>query len=440
MVTQEQNAILTRTGPETPMGNLMRRYWLPALLSSELLEPDSPPVRVKLLGEDLVAFRDTQGRIGLLDEYCAHRCVSLFLGRTEEGGLRCVFHGWKYDVTGQLVEAPNEPGNPGLVGRVKVRSYPVVEQGGVIWAYMGDSVHTPPAPNFAWTRVEASRRHVTKTWQECNWLQAMEGGLDTSHAPILHGLLDPTSKRPGIAPSSAFAQGKPPTLEIDHTDYGYQYAGIRELPEGRSMVRAYHWVMPFTQIRPQHQLPTTGGEGHGSGCIAGHMWVPMDDENCMVYNWIYKHDERDGPMTNEQRDAEDVIVGTAPGELLPNFRKVRNRDNDWLIDRQVQKYETFTGIQGVNTQDHALQESMGPIVDRTRENLGPADKAIITARRLLLRVVRDLEQVGYEPPGVAASYYNLQAIERILPAASDWRAELRDELHSTVSAPGVSEL
>jgi len=182
----EQNELLTRTGPGTPMGELFRRYWMPALLASELPAPDCPPVRLKLLGERMVAFRDTNGRLGLIDEFCAHRGVSLWFGRNEECGLRCPYHGWKYDVTGQCVEVPSEPVESGFCKKIKLKSYPLVERGGVIWVYMGPPDQQPPLPEFEFATVPEEQSYMSKRVQECNWLQAMEGGIDSSHVSFLH--------------------------------------------------------------------------------------------------------------------------------------------------------------------------------------------------------------------------------------------------------------
>ncbi|MCH6546129.1 MAG: Rieske 2Fe-2S domain-containing protein [Deltaproteobacteria bacterium] len=184
MLSREDNERLTRTGRGTPMGDLMRRYWIPAMLTWELPEPDCPPIRVRLLGEDLVAFRDTNGVVGVLDNHCPHRRASLFFGRNEECGLRCVYHGWKYDVDGHCVDQMNEPIQ--FKDKVHLAAYPTIEQGGAIWAYMGPTELQPPPPMFAWTQVPSSHRHVTKVVQDCNWLQGLEGGIDTSHAQILH--------------------------------------------------------------------------------------------------------------------------------------------------------------------------------------------------------------------------------------------------------------
>ena len=422
MLTRHDNETLTRTDQGTPMGDVMRRYWVPALLASELPDPDCPPVRVRLLGEQLVAFRDTQGKIGLLSEFCPHRRTSLFFGRNEEGGLRCVYHGWKFDVSGQCLDMMNEPANSDYPSKIKTTSYPVVEMGDLIWAYLGPAENQPPHPKFEWTQVPDDQRLVSKNWQECNWLQGLEGGIDTAHAPILHRRISENTDRPGISISTDLIKAEAARVDVDRTDYGYRYAGIRSLGDRGELIRSYHWVMPFHQFRPL-QFGYYGQDPRE--LIAGHIWVPMDDENCMVYNWVYNYGGT--PLTQADRD-EEIRLGRGPGEVLPDFRTKRNKSNDWMIDREVQRTETFTGIEGINTQDQAIQESMGPILDRTNENLAASDMAIVIARRMLLEAAGTVADGG-DPPGVGDSYYNVRAIDAIVPNDSDWKEELDDRMY-----------
>lgn len=419
MLSREENELLTKVGPGTRMGEVMRRYWLPILLSSELPEADCPPVRVRLLGEQLVAFRDSGGRLGLLDEFCAHRRASLWFGRNEEGGLRCVFHGWKYDVNGRCLDMMNEPEEKEFKEKIRLQAYPTVELGGLIWAYLGPPDRLPPPPCFEWTQVPETHRHVNKVWEECNWLQAMEGGLDSSHAPILHRALRPGARSAGLSPTSTFVRAGQPRLEVETTDYGYMYAAIRKLEDDQLYVRTHHYVVPFTQMRPQQVGNRNGPPGP---FIQGHFWVPMDDENTMVYNWQYSFG---GEPLSEERCLERGS-GNEPWEVGPGFRKTRNKDNQYLIDRDTQRTETFTGIEGINTQDHAIQEGMGPIVDRTSEQLGPADRAIIVMRRLLLQALRAV-QAGDDPPAASTSY-KVRAIERVLPKDAPWREVLDQDI------------
>jgi phthalate 4,5-dioxygenase oxygenase subunit len=419
MLPAKENELITRVGPGTPMGDAMRRYWIPACLSSEVAEPDGAPVRVRLMGEDLVAFRDTEGRIGLVEEFCPHRRVSLYFGRNEECGLRCVYHGWKFDVEGKCVDQLNEPPENQFKQHIHLTAYPTAELGGIVWAYMGPAEKIPPLPKFAWTQAPEARRHVSKVIEECNYLQALEGGIDTSHAPILHRLLTDSSKRGGMKPSSPFVRGKAPRLVVDVTDYGYLYAGIRPLGDDEKEVhiRSYHFVMPFHQIRPSIS-------DSGLPLDAGHIWVPMDDDNVMVYNWMYS--TTDAPLTEDDR--EERGIGNGPDFVdHVTFRSKQNRTNNYGLNREVQKTETYTGIEGINQQDRALQESMGRTVDRTKEHLGPADKAIGQTRRMLGQAVRAV-QAGGDPAGTGTSYYHIRAGEEVLPTDADWHAILAPEI------------
>jgi len=415
MLPREENELLTRVGHGTAMGCTMRLYWIPALLARELEEPDGPPVRVRLLGEDLVAFRDSDGQVGLVDEYCPHRRASLWFGRNEEGGLRCVYHGWKFAVDGSCVEQMNEP-EP-FCHKVHLTAYPTVELGGVIWTYMGPPERTPPLPKFAWTQAPETHRHVSKVIQECNWLQALEGGLDTSHAPIMHRLLKDNAGRGGINPSSAYVRAKAPSITVDLTDYGYEYAGIRALGHDETHIRTYHFILPFHQIRASRS--ETGGR-----VDAGHIWVPIDDETTMVYNWQYS--VTDARLSDADRFERGI--GNGPSHVdQATFRSKANRANNYLIDRAVQKDQSFTGIDGVNVQDRAIQETMGAVVDRSKEHLGPADKAIIQLRRLLRQAVNTVGEGG-APAGVRPSYYRLRAAETVVPRTADWRGLVSEGL------------
>jgi hypothetical protein len=260
--------------------------------------------------------------------------------------------------------------------------------------------------------VPATHRQLSKFIQETNWLQGLEGGIDTSHAPILHRLLTSASTRPGFKPTNPFVRGQAPTIALDVTDYGYHYAGLRPLDGATMHVRTYHFVLPFHQIRPSES-------SRGLPLVAGHMWAPIDDVTTMVYNWEYS--ATDEALSDEDRVDIERRLGNGPLDVdQSTFRSLRNRRNNYGLDRQVQRTESFTGIEGINTQDRAIQESMGAIVDRSREHLGPADRAIIQARRLLLDAVATT-QAGGTPAGVAATYYALTAGEAVVPRDADWR-------------------
>lgn len=427
MLSAEHNALLTRVGPATPMGTLMRRYWVPALLSWEVPEPDSAPVELRLLGEDLVAFRQSDGRVGLVAARCPHRGASLFWGRNEECGIRCVYHGWKFDLTGRCVDMPSEPEATNFQDKVHIPAYPTYEAGGVVWAYMGPPAKQPALPLFEWTQAPETHRGLTKVWQECNWLQALEGGIDTVHTnflhfgkPARHASMDTGAVAFGSNTVRGRAVGfsKAAIVEVVPTDYGYTYGGIRLLPDASQFVRGYHWIMPWTQLRG-YSLDVDKPE------VDGHMWVPIDDENTMVFNLRYTYGT--APLTAD----EQALVGTGNQfgvDIDPEtFRSLRNKRNRYLIDRQVQKTQTYTGIVGVNTQDRAVQESMGPIADRTTERLGTTDRAIISARQQLLAALKQLE-AGEDPPGVAPTYYRLRALEKVVPQDVSWFAAMRAEL------------
>lgn len=423
MLSAEENELVTRTGPGTPLGQLMRRYWIPAALTEELPEPDCAPVRVKLLGESLVAFRDTHGRVGLIEEFCAHRRASLFLGRNEEAGLRCVYHGWKYDVQGRCTEMPNEPPENRFNGKIRLKTYPTVELGNVIWAFMGPAEKVPALPQFEWTQVPQTHRHVSKTWQEaCNWLQALEGGIDSIHASFLHRNLTNETSRSGHGPGGYVARAAAAKIDVHLTDYGLVYAVIGPASEGKHYVRTVHYVMPFHQVRA---YPMQRDGKTRRMVMRGHMWVPMDDSNCMVYHWISSTDGQ--PLADEEIAELEKGSGRGLGEQTPDYKPVRNRHNNWKIDRLVQKTETFTGIEGTNTQDEAVQASMGPIVDRTQEHLGTSDKAIIAARRMLLTAIKTAQDGG-NPPGLTTSYYPLRGASGPVPENVSWRVTLKEEM------------
>jgi nitrite reductase/ring-hydroxylating ferredoxin subunit len=420
MLSKEDNELITRVGPGTGLGNLMRRYWIPVALSSELPQPDCAPIRTKVLGEKLVAFRDSGGRVGVLQEFCAHRRASLFLGRNEEHGLRCVYHGWKYDVDGKCLDQPNEPPEKCFKDKIRLTAYPTTEQGGVVWAYMGAPDKLPAPPNFEWTRVPQSHRFMTKTIQENNWLQALEGGIDSAHSSFLHRAL-------GGAKAGGWTgwrlKATAPRQQVELTDYGFAYAAIRELGEQGSFVKVYHYVMPF-HTTFAFQLGASGETYRPE--IHGHMFVPMDDENVMLYNLLYRFGG-DG-FTQSYIDDMEALRGRGPGDQTADFRKVRNRDNDWLIDREHQKTQSFTGIIGINNQDHAVQESMGAIVDRTEEHLGTSDHAVVAVRLKLLREIRNV-QAGGNPPALVLTRAKIRAIEKLLPNGVDWREALKPELY-----------
>lgn len=413
MLTHEENDLLTMTGPDTPMGDLYRRFWLPVMLAEELPTTDCDPVRVHVLGERLVAFKDTSGRVGLLDTRCAHRSANLFWGRNEQDGLRCAYHGWKYDVTGQCVDVPNAP--EGAVFKEKISTlaaYPAVERGGFIWAYMGPKEQEPPFPNFEINRVPASHIHITKVYLRANWMQLMEGELDSSHVGFLHSRVDNgenvLSAR-GRMQGAIFADSAP-TWAFKDTDYGIMLGAKRDGTDDKTYWRVNQWLMPsFTMIAARPGTP-----------VHLQIRVPMDDGTSIFYRAIW-HPSR--PLTDQERhDAEHGGVNfpeMIPGTYLPK----ENMDNDYLIDRAAQRATSFTGIKSIPAQDWAVQEDMGgPIVDRSIEHLVSADAAIISVRKRLIKAARDLRE-GTEPAEPqAGERYGVRPIDIML----DGKAEVWD--------------
>lgn len=394
MLSPEENALLTQVGPGMPMGETLRRYWMPALLSDEIAEPDGPPVRVRILGEDLVAFRDSAGNPGLLGEFCPHRGASLAYGRNEDGGLRCIYHGWKYDVSGLTVETPNEPVGARLWERkLRHQSYPTHEAAGVVWVYMGPPDRTPAFPNFPFV----VRKHAlaVKVFLDCSYLQSLEGGIDSSHLAFLHGT--------GVVESQGrlAIQDTSPRLELQDMPYGFRYAALRQGNAGEVYVRITPVIMPFMTMVP---FP---GERR-----MGHIWVPIDDEHNHIYTFSWK--ENDEPFENGQ--------GSQGYELAGRFTKVRTRANQHLQDREAMKVDTWSGVKLVPDQDAMIQESMRPVVNRNEEHLGPADLAVVHQRALLLAAVRAVQE-GRDPPEVTSDFPADQicAVVAEVPAASPWR-------------------
>lgn len=395
MLSREENELLTQTSPGTPGGEYFRRYWLPALLSSEVPSPDCPPVRVRLMGEDLIAFRDSHGRVGIIDEFCPHRRASLFWGRNEECGLRCVYHGWKFDVHGTCVDMPNEPPEYGFENKVRTAAYPAQEYGGAVWIYMGPPDQIPELPRLEWARVPEASRYISKRFQETNYLQAIEGGIDSSHSNFLHATVDAfrvTDEYVEKVKNSANLRAKyhlmdkAPRFTVKKTDYGLVIAVRRNAEPDTYYWRLTQFLLPAHTMIPYQK-------GHS---IHGHCWVPRDDQTCWVWTMSWNPE---GPLSQDDRDAianeTFVHARVEPG----TFRPLRNKSNNYMVDRDQQRTVSMTGIHGFAAQDQALQESMGPIVDRTRERLGTSDTAIIALRRLLLQEIRALQEG--KPPEAA---------------------------------------
>ena len=415
MLSLNDNATLARINRGTNMGELIRRYWIPFRLSSDIPDADGDPVRVTLLGENLVAFRDTQGRVGLVDRLCAHRNADLFFGRNEEGGLQCTYHGWKYDITGKCVGMPTEADDSNFREKVSLRAYEVRERAGVLWAYMGPRELTPELPEFEWARVPETHRFISWSYQECNYAQAIEGGIDTVHSVYLHSTLDSHRRldswqaegRTQSDPRKQFRTRKnPPKLQAQDTDFGV-IVGARYPGDGTEDYWRFNlFFMPFYTAPPG-----------GTGTKLVHAFVPIDETT--TARWSFSWNTEEVMPARHKADLGKglgVHAALVPGTHDPQ----RNKGNDYLIDRDEQRRFTFTGIKGTGEQDFSVQEGMGLISDRTREHLGVTDIGIIAQRKMLLRSAAQLA-AGVEPPSAHnAEAYRVRPGETMLPTGVDW--------------------
>jgi phthalate 4,5-dioxygenase oxygenase subunit len=428
---QNMSERLSRVGSGTAMGNLFRSFWLPAALSAEVADPDGRPLRLRILGEDLVAFRDSLGRIGILSAYCPHRLAPLFLGRNEDCGLRCVYHGWKFDFEGRCMDVPNvEAGNAeGLKQRVSVRAYPAREAGGLVWVYMGPSGELPELPRFEWLELPEGHLHVSRWVQRTNWSQGMEGEIDSSHVSFLHTPPDPRFASPVIK----YATDPAPVIFLRETDYGFYY-GARRRYEGHYYWRITQWLAPMWSCIPP-ALESFAGNGRA--------WVPIDDQNVTSFNYWYRPDR---PWSEEE--LADIESGASfpplrekgtlelpHGYVIDTFLPLANKRNDYLFDRATQKTSSFSGVFGVNSQDRALQEYMPSIdperpgiVDRAGEHLVASDRVVVAARRRLLKLAQALEQGT--PPAMAANgeLYAVRAVTK-MSETDDFDAFLAEVAH-----------
>jgi phthalate 4,5-dioxygenase oxygenase subunit len=408
MFSKEENELLTQVGRDSSMGELFRRYWIPGLLSEEIAEPDGPPVRVRLLGEDLVAFRDTQGRVGLLGEHCAHRGTSLYYGRNEECGLRCIYHGWKYDISGKVLETPAEPPGSRLNEKVRHTAYPCNEASGVVFTYMGPKEQMPEFPQHEWLRVPPGHVTVNKFYVECNYLQSLEGDCDPAHLPFLHlGSYRVAENEEAInrGPMSAreldHQRIVPTAYEIEETPFGLKAVITRKIDDGRNNMRVSTFVMPFIGCVPVGKMV--------NGKLDGFLVVyqtPSDDLRTTRYNFRFK---RSQPLSQEElaHDARQIAA---------NYSLIANKNNDYLVDRAKQRSATYSGIPGFRAQDACVTESMGRITDRAKEHLGFSDQYVIALRRYLMKTAR-LVREGVEPPGITAAAHDseLNCIDETMP-------------------------
>jgi phenylpropionate dioxygenase-like ring-hydroxylating dioxygenase large terminal subunit len=429
MLTAAENAQLIHVGPGTLMGDLMRQYWIPVVQSSEI--PAGGPVkRVRILGEDLVVLRNPAGRAGLLAEFCAHRRASLYFARNEERGLRCVYHGWQYECGGRCVDMPNERPESNFQDKVTLRAYPCVERGGVVWTYMGPATPPPALPDLEWALVPGSQRFVSKFWQACNYLQALEGGVDPAHISFLHGILDARDEASRRALDQAAAGfgfaaqlERAPHIEVAETPGGLLLGARRDAPAGQCYWRITQYVLPFHTMPP----PDVGADP----LFHTHVWIPIDDDH--LVNWCVSwHPTRAiTPEESARFEAGASIHVTdyapATSEAYGDIRPRASRANDYLRDWEAQRTRVLFGVPGVGAQDKAITESQGAY-DRTLERLGRADVGIIRVRKRLLDAALALRERRTPPPGLDAASYRVRPASVLLPKDTPWAEAAADRL------------
>ena len=397
-MTPKDSHDLTHVGRGTVMGNFMREYWIPAAKSSEL-PADGTPIRLMLLGEKLVAFRDSSGRVGIMDHLCPHRNASLVLGRNEEDGLRCIYHGWKFDVTGQCVDMPSVAPHQCFKDKVKVPAYKAVDRNGIVWVYMGPRQSSPPPlPMFEATMLAEEDVDLFFMMRSCNWLQSLEGDIDTSHFGFLHvGHLDP-QEVPAGHPLEHTAGDRAPDYHVRDTPWGTTYGAFRTVKPDTLYWRFANYMFPFWTQTPQGEFPVN---------IQARAWVPLDDHHTMMIFWRRRGQgaprstleplKNGKPLAGSRPQPDFHPLGTG---WLDRYRVVADESNDWLIDREAQRTNRiYSGIDNIGLQDQAVTESMGSITDHSNEHLGPGDLMIARTRRRALQAARAFA-AGEAAPGV----------------------------------------
>jgi phenylpropionate dioxygenase-like ring-hydroxylating dioxygenase large terminal subunit len=408
MLSCEDNEKLVRVGKGTPMGELFRRFWTPALLASEVAQRDGAPVRVNILGEELVAFRDSEGRVGLLDAFCPHRRANLFWGRNEECGLRCVYHGWKFNVDGDCVDLPNVPAGDILKINMRTQAYPTLERGGIVWAYLGPPELQPKPSAAEVFDLPSEHLYIQKMMLRGNWLQHMEGDIDSSHVSFLHGS-NRGGNPSGVPISPLMFADKAPKWTIRETEYGLMLAARRSAGDDSTSWywRVNQWLMPYaTQIAPSED-----------SFFITNVRVPIDDEASIHFRIMARHDR---PLNEADRAV--IAAGVAFPEMTPGtFEPKARPENDFLVDRELQRTASFTGIRSIPSQDYAVTHRPGGlwIADRSKEKLTRSDMAIVAMRRRLLDALKEMAE-GREPPEASRPQaYRVRSINTILPREVD---------------------
>lgn len=418
MLTAEENDLLCRVESDAPMGQIMRRHWIPACMSEEVAEPDGTPVRTRLLGEDLVVFRDSDGRLGVLDEYCPHRRASLVFGRNEECGLRCLYHGWKFDVEGNVLEMTSEPAESGFAGKVRHRAYPAREAGGFVWAYMGPADEMPEFEPPAFAPTPDTRVSIVKIKVKANWAQITEGQIDSAHSSSLHSS-DMVPARVDAAKATDVnwlrpSTDKAPRFQVQRTSFGFRYAAIRRPimnANTHEYIRTTVFIAPFTSLIPPNNAYNVTT-----------VLAPQDDTSTMFYFIAWNGADKPGVDQEAWRKFNVAQVGI---DLDENYENRRTRENRYLQDRKAMKLGNFTGIAGIPNQDIAMWETMGNggISDRSRERLGASDIAVVEFRRIMVEAAKQMRDggpaIGTTQPRIPQA--RISSFEGIVPKSTDWR-------------------
>lgn len=424
MLTREENDLVTQTGPGTPGGAFMRHYWHPVGLSSEIPAGGAPTPR-RILGEDLLLFRDENGRPGLLGLLCAHRCADLSYGRVEAGGLRCLYHGWVFDVTGKVLEMPAEPPESTYKDKVRHTAYPCVDRGGIVFAYLGAD-EPPLLPDYEFFAYGPEHRLLTRTFLNCNWLQSMEGEIDPSHLSYLHVPIGKVDTRPvpgGTLPADQlYKVDNAPKLEVERTHFGQRNFSVRRAGENKRYLRITNYILP-------HMAAIIGNEGRIGEGYSVHWHVPVDDTHHLRIDCAFN---RVKPPSKEFSEA------TMAGEIRPDGFLTRNAANRYLQDRDEMRTTTFSGMGPYfPAHDAYATESAGPIHDRTREHLATSDVCITSARRMLIEAIRTVQNGGTPPHVVrdqaANDMSDIAVVSAVIPDDVDYRTGWREAFRTLVA-------
>ena len=430
MATTSDYAQLTQIGPGTPMGHLMRQYWIPACMSSEIVA-DGDPMRLLLLGEKLLAFRDTNGKVGVIDHRCPHRGASLFLGRNEDCGIRCVYHGWKFDVDGQCLDMPNVKPSHSFADKIKTTAYRTQERAGLVWVYMGEAAAAPPFPALEPLLLPEGQMTFRWAQRHCNWLQALEGDIDTSHFGFLHEGKAEANAYPEDSVLRYRLEDRAPDYHCAETDWGTMYAAYRPATPGNLYYRIAHFLFPFWTM-----ILNAGFDNN----LTARAWVPMDDTHTMFVQCSWEKSQARPPASERVAGlGADLQYLPKSTDWYGRWRLAQNEANDYGIDRDKQRTSTFTGIDGVHLQDQAVTESMGPQIDHNTEHLTIGDLMITRTRQRMLNVMHDLAERGITPPGIEnpEAFLAAHGGDFVAPADIHWLETYANQVKASANPTGA---